>query len=94
MPTISPARTENEMSCSAVPKSPILGRFSLSTTNFGAPNSRARAFSICFSEPPIISSAMLFELSCFGSQAPTTLPPRRIVALSQSSLISCSLWLM
>ena len=47
-----------------------------------------------FRLPPIIISAIEREISSAGTHSPTTLPPRRIVAASQSALISCSLWLM
>ena len=49
---------------------------------------------ISFKLAPIIISAIEREVSRFGSQCATTLPPRRMVAVSQSATISCSLWEM
>ena len=39
----------------------------------------------------VTTGTMLRDDSSFGLQSPTTLPPRRIVAPSQSSFISCNL---
>ena len=41
--------------------------------------------------PPIIFSAIEREVSTLGSQVSTTLPPRKIVALSHNAFISLSL---
>ena len=81
----------SEMSLSATPKSPRLGRLSARAANFSAPNARPGPRAISFRLAPIISSAMLFEVSLRGSHSATNLPPRRIVAVSQSAMISCSL---
>ena len=90
-PRISPARTEKEMSFSATPKSPCLGSERLRAANFSAPKVRPGPLEISFKFPPIISSAMLFEVSLRGSHSATNLPPRSMVAVSQSAMISCNL---
>ncbi len=43
---------------------------------------------------PIIIRARVLGVSWEGVQVPVTLPPRRMVAVWQSSWISSSLWLM
>ena len=73
---------------------PVFGTLRFRTSNLGGPKLRPATLAIVLRLPPIISSAMLFELSCAGSQTPTTRPPRRIVAAPHNSLISCNLWLM
>ena len=65
--------------------------FSRLTMNFSPPKSRPAGFSMSLRLPPIIFSAIEREVSTLGSQVSTSLPPRRIVAVSHSALISCSL---
>ncbi len=91
MPKISPARTVKLIASSPVPKASVPGSDSPSTTNLSAPNARPGAFCTSLRPAPIIFSAIEREVSSLGSQVATTLPARRIVAVSQSALISCEL---
>jgi hypothetical protein len=90
MPRISPARTSKLISLSGVPKRDDAGMESARTASLGAPKFRS-FLTISRRFPPIIFSAIEREVSRLGSQLATTRPARRIVAVSQSALISCSL---
>ena len=79
------------MSLSAMPKCPLPGIDSSVTTSFSAPSCRPAGFWMSLRLPPIIFSAIDRDVSTRGSQVSTSLPPRRIVAVSHSALISCSL---
>ncbi len=94
MPKISPRRTSNETSLSVVPNGPAAGRSRFRAVSRGAPPLPPLRRESVLTSAPIISCAMLLAVSALGSQVATTLPPRRIVAASQSVLISSSLWLM
>ncbi len=91
MPKISPARAEKLTSRSGMPKWPMAGMLSLLTTKRSAPKSRTDGFWMVLRFPPIIFSAIDRELSILGMQVSTSLPPRKIVAVWHSALISCSL---
>ncbi len=93
-PKISPAFTLSATSLSATPNSLGFGRFKPCTESLDGPKLRLMGLAISFKLAPIIISAIEREVSRFGSQCATTLPPRRMVAVSQSATISCSLWEM
>ena len=90
-PKISPALTSSATSCSATPNSLGFARLKPCAASFGWPKLRVAGLAISFRLAPIIISAIEREVSRFGSQWATTLPPRRMVAVSQSATISCSL---
>ena len=94
MPKTSPALTLSAMSCSATPNSLGFGTLKRSAESLGGPKARPAGLEISFRFAPIIISAIDRDVSRFGSQCATTLPPRRMVAVSQSATISCSLWEM
>ena len=90
-PKISPLRTEKLMSSSEVPKWPAAGSERWLTTKAGSPKLCSLALTMSLRSPPIIFSAIEREVSTLGSQVSTTLPPRKIVALSHNAFISLSL---
>ena len=81
-PKISPALTLSATSCSATPNSLGFGRLRPSAASLGAPKLRLAGLAISLRFAPIIISAIEREVSRFGSQCATTLPPRRMVAVS------------
>ena len=93
-PKISPALTSSATSWSATPNSLGFGRLKPFAVSLGWPKSWAAGLAISLRFAPIIISAIEREVSRFGSQCATTLPPRRMVAVSHKATISCSLWEM
>ena len=83
------------MSLSRVPCGSSGSSESLWTTSRGTDGADARtaAFTSPISAPTIMRASDA-AVSWRGSQVATFLPPRRIVAVSQSRFTSSSLWLM
>ncbi len=82
------------MSFKLVPNGPSAGKDRPRTARRAWPATVPARRAGVRSSAPIICCAMLRAVSALGSQVPTTLPPRRIVARSHKALISCNLWLM
>ncbi|MNT49154.1 hypothetical protein D3C72_1859870 [compost metagenome] len=91
MPKISPARTVKLTLSTGTSKWPVLAVDSRDTTSLGCPRLRPSPRTMSLRPAPIIFSAIDRLVSCLGSQVSTSLPPRRMVAVSHSALISCSL---
>ena len=94
MPTISPAWTASETSARSVPKGSSASASRSRNSRRGVGSGRAGSRWVSGSAEPTISAASFAGEVVLGSAVPATAPARRIVAVSQRSRISSSLWLM
>ena len=90
IPRTSPDCTENEISFSVIPKAEGEVTDKPVTANASWPRLGAARFGTARIAPTIISAMSRADVSR-GTQSPTTLPPRRMVAASHNVRISSSL---
>src|SRR5258708_1369590 len=94
MPRISPPFTSSEMCLSLTPCGSSGSRLRSLTTRRGTVVCRPAAALTCLISAPTIMRASEAAVSSWGLQVEIFLPPRRMVAGSQSRFTSPSLWLL
>ena len=94
MPRISPPRTDSDTSVSDTPKGSSLAKVRFESASRSSPSPCGVGCTGGGIGRPIIKVARSCAVPWRGSSRAVTRPWRRIVAVSQSSRISSSLWLM